>query len=112
MDDILVRHTSEEDVLFVFVRMELDNVGDLTVAEPLDALACLCVPQLDLTVVAAREESSPVIGEGQIFDMFHVPVERSQTITMRVHVPELPKAAPSIISMSHDGQQRSRTHEP
>lgn len=99
--------------------MELDNVGDLTVTEPLDALACLCVPQLDLTVVAAREESSPVIGEGQIFDMFHVPVERSQTITMRVHVPELPKAAPASsvrLMTANSGAERTnlnlRVHRP
>lgn len=44
LNDFLIRHTSKEDVLFVFVRMETHDVRNLPVAEALDALACLRIP--------------------------------------------------------------------
>lgn len=64
-------------MLFVFVRVELDNVRDLAIAETLDTLSSLRVPELDLSVVTTRKECSAVVGEGQVLDMFHVPVEGS-----------------------------------
>lgn len=44
LDDLLVRHSSQEDVLLVFIRVEAYDVWDFAVAKPLQALAGLCVP--------------------------------------------------------------------
>lgn len=44
LDDFLVRHTSQEYVLFILVRMELDNIWNLAIAEPFQTLASLGVP--------------------------------------------------------------------
>lgn len=40
LDDLLVRHTRQEDVLFVFVRVESYDVRDLAVREGLKTCAC------------------------------------------------------------------------
>ena len=40
LNDLLILHTSQEDVLLVFIRVELDTVGDLAVRERLYALTC------------------------------------------------------------------------
>ena len=44
LDNLFVRHTSEEDVLFVIVGVEADDVWRLAVTEPLEALTGLGVP--------------------------------------------------------------------
>lgn len=44
LNDLFVRHTSEEDVLFILVRMEAHNVGRLAVTEPLETLTGLGIP--------------------------------------------------------------------
>ena len=44
LNKLLVRHTSEKDVLFVVVGMEADNVGSLTIAEALETLTSLGEP--------------------------------------------------------------------
>lgn len=61
LDDFLVRHTSKEYVLFILVRMELDNVWNLAIAEPFQALASLGVPQFHLTVIPTRQKLATVI---------------------------------------------------
>lgn len=38
-------------MLLVFIWVELDNVRDLSIAEPLYALSCLRIPELHLTVI-------------------------------------------------------------
>lgn len=35
LDNLLVRHTSEEDVLLVIIRVETYDVGDLAIAKAL-----------------------------------------------------------------------------
>lgn len=89
LDDLLIGHTREEDMLFVLVRMELDDVGYLAVAEPLQTLASFGIPELDLTIVATRQELGSVIVEAQVFDRFDVAMECAKTSTMCVHIPEL-----------------------
>lgn len=44
LNNLLVRHTSEEYMLFVFIRMESHNVGGLAVTKPLQTLAGLGIP--------------------------------------------------------------------
>ena len=61
LNDFLVRHTSQEDILFVLVWMEFDTIWSLAVAKPLDALACLRVPELHLSIIPAGQEPSTVV---------------------------------------------------
>jgi len=89
LDDLLVRHTSQENVLLVVVGMEPDNVWCLTVTKPLQTLARLSVPQFHLAVVPTRQEFPAIIGEGNILDGLDVAMERAQTVSMIIHVPEL-----------------------
>lgn len=44
LNNLLIRHTSEEYVLFVLIRMEAHNVGSLAVTESLKTLAGLSIP--------------------------------------------------------------------
>ena len=89
LDDFLVRAASQEVVLEVLVRVELDAVGDLLVREARDALPGLCVPQLDVLVKAAAQEPLSVIGEAHIAHHLGVANEGSQTVSLIVHVPKL-----------------------
>ena len=89
LDDLLVRHTSQENVLLVVVGMKSDNVWCLTATKPLQTLARLSVPQFHLAVIPTRQESPPIIGEGDILDSLDVAMERVQTVSMVIHIPEL-----------------------
>lgn len=40
LNDLLIRHSRHEEILFVLVGVELDAVRDLPVGEVRDALAC------------------------------------------------------------------------
>ena len=71
--------------------MEADNVRNLAVTKPFDTLACLRVPQLDLPVIATGQEPSTIVGEGQVFDSFHMTMECPEAIAMRIDVPQLCK---------------------
>lgn len=44
LNNLLVGHAGEKDVLFVIVGVEADDVGGLAVAEALETLASLGVP--------------------------------------------------------------------
>lgn len=44
LNNLFVRHTGEEYVLFVFIRMETHNVGSLAITKPLETLAGLGIP--------------------------------------------------------------------
>lgn len=89
LDDLLVGHAGEEDVLLVVVGVKADDVGGLAVAEALETLAGLGVPELHLTIVAAGKEAFAVVGKGDVLDGLDVAVERAKTIAVGVHVPEL-----------------------
>ena len=61
LNDLLVGHASEKDVLLVIIGVEADDVGGLAVAESLETLTGLGVPQLDLTIVATGQELGAVV---------------------------------------------------
>jgi hypothetical protein len=89
LDDLLIRHTRQENMLFVLIRMELHHVGYLPVAELFDTLSGLRVPELHLPIIPTREELFTVIGEGDILDGFDVPMEGTQAVAVGVDIPEL-----------------------
>lgn len=63
LNDFLVRHTSQENVLFVGVWMEFDYIGDFAITEALKTLPSLGVPELHLTIVSTRKELFAIVGE-------------------------------------------------
>ena len=74
-------------MLLVLVGMEPNDVWYLAVAEPLQTLTGLRVPQLHLTVVAARQELSSIVRERYILDGLHVTVECPQAVSVSVYIP-------------------------
>jgi len=42
--NLLIGHPSKEDILFILVRMESDNVRNFPVTESFDTLACFRIP--------------------------------------------------------------------
>lgn len=44
LDDLLVRHAGKEDVLFILVWMETNDIWDLPVAKTFQALPSFCIP--------------------------------------------------------------------
>lgn len=54
LDDFLVLHTREEDVLLVSVWIEFDDIWYFTIRECLYALSGLGVPEFDMLVVRCR----------------------------------------------------------
>jgi hypothetical protein len=48
---LFVRHTSEENMLFVFVRVEAHDIGSLAITKPLETLAGLSIPQFHLAII-------------------------------------------------------------
>jgi len=61
----------------------------VTITKPLQTLVRLGVPQFHLAVVPTRQESPPIIGEGNILDGLDVVMERVQTVSMVMRVLEL-----------------------
>ena len=75
LNDLLIGHTRQEDMLFILVGMEPNNVRNFAIAEPFDALPRLRVPELDLTIIAAGQESPTIVRKSDVFYGFHVAVE-------------------------------------
>lgn len=87
LHNLLVVHSRQEDVGLCGV--EADAVGHLAVAEGLDALAGLGVPQLHLAIEAGREEFGAIGGEADVAHSFAVTHEGAQTFAFAIDVPEL-----------------------
>mmetsp|Transcript_1482 Transcript_1482/g.4191 ORF Transcript_1482/g.4191 Transcript_1482/m.4191 type:complete len:353 (+) Transcript_1482:403-1461(+) len=87
LDDLLVRAAREQCVLLV--GMQLRAEGQLAVGKRGDALAGLCVPQLQVSVIRARHEASAVIGEVDIAHGSRVAAVRAHALLRIVHVPNL-----------------------
>lgn len=110
LNDLLVRHSREEDVLVVGVK--LDTVGDLAVREGLLAGACydrrgisavahhaqktkrakrtsLGIPKLHLTIERRGKELSSSRVKVHVVHGLGVTHEGTQTFTLAVDVPEL-----------------------
>ena len=92
LDDLLVGHSRQEYMLFIFVGVEAHDIWDFAITEALDALASLRIPQLHLTVVTARQKLSAIIGESDIFYRLHMAMEGSKAITMGVDIPQLQRS--------------------
>ena len=60
-------------MLLVLVGVELDAVRSLLVGEATQTLSCLCVPQLDVAVIATAEELSPIVVEADVTHCLHMP---------------------------------------
>ena len=60
LDNLFITHTSQEDALaaFVFLGEPFNDMCHFSIAERLNALARLRVPELDLPIMASREETS------------------------------------------------------
>lgn len=89
LNDFLVRHTSQEDVLLVFVRMETNDVWYLPISKALDALSCLCVPELHGAIVGARQELTSVIRKAYVLHSLGMAIEGTETVPVGVDIPEL-----------------------
>ena len=49
--DLLVLHSRQKDVLFIWIWMVFDHVGDLTIREGLDAFSAFSIPDLDMSII-------------------------------------------------------------
>jgi hypothetical protein len=76
-------------MLLIIIWMKSDNVGNFSVAKPFQALTGFRIPEFHLTIISARQESTPVIGEREILDRLHMTVERAKAVLMSINVPKL-----------------------
>jgi hypothetical protein len=100
--NLLVRHSSKEDILFILVRVKANNVRDFPIAESLDTLARFGIPQLHLTIVRAGNKRSTVIGKCDILYSFYVSVERPKTVSVIIDVPKLVQVSGHTTSGNRD----------
>ena len=68
LDDLLILHTSHEDILLVSIGMILDDIWDFTIREYLNTFSSLCIPLFDITIVRCGQEFGSGIIEVDIFD--------------------------------------------
>lgn len=59
--DFLIRHARQENVLLVVVGMEPNNVRDLSIAKPVEALTGLSIPQFHLSVISTGQEIPAIV---------------------------------------------------
>ena len=68
LDDLLILHTSHEDILLISVGMILDDIRDFTIREYLNTFSSLCIPLFDITIVRCGQEFGSGIIKVDIFD--------------------------------------------
>lgn len=51
LDNFLILHTGQENILLISIRIKFDDIRDLAIRERLDTLARLCIPQLDVLII-------------------------------------------------------------
>lgn len=76
LDDLLVGHSSQKDMLLILVGVEFDDIGCLAVAKPLDALARLGIPKFHSSVIGTGQELTSVVGERDVLDGLDMTIER------------------------------------
>jgi hypothetical protein len=76
-------------VLLILVWMESDHMRYLAVAEPLKTLPSLGVPEFHLAIISTREELPTIVGKRHIFHILGVTMEGTQTVAVRINIPEL-----------------------
>ena len=64
--NLLVGAANHKQMLFVLVWIELNTVRCLLVRESSDTFSRLCVPELDISIVASTEKLRPIIVETDI----------------------------------------------
>ena len=61
LDNLLVRHPRQKNILLVVVGMEPNYVRNLSVAKAAEALTGLCIPEFHLSVISTRQELAAVV---------------------------------------------------
>jgi hypothetical protein len=89
LDDLLVLHTREKDVLLVSVWVEFDNIWYLAIRERLYAFSGFGIPEFDMFVVRCRQELGSLVVEGDIFDSLRMSKEGTKAVSLVVDVPKL-----------------------
>ena len=87
LDDLLVGHTGQPDVLLVRIRVVFDDIRHLSIRERLNTFAGLGVPRLDIPVIRCGEEFGALVVEGHILDGLRVPQECPEAIAFVVDIP-------------------------
>jgi hypothetical protein len=90
LDDLLILHTRQPDVLLVRIGVELDHVGDLAVGESLDTFASFGVPHLEVSIIRRGYELFALVVERNVFDGLRMTEEGTQAVALVIDVPELP----------------------
>ena len=87
--NLFVRHSRQEDILLIVVRVEPNHVRNFSVAEAVEALAGFSIPEFHLSVIATGQEFATVVREREILDGLYVSMESPQAVPMSVNVPQL-----------------------
>ena len=87
--DLFVRHSRQENILLVVVRVEPNHVRYFSVAEAIEALAGFSIPEFHLSVITTGQEIATVVREREIFDGLYVSMESPQAVPVSVNVPQL-----------------------
>jgi len=51
LDDLLILHTSHEDILLISIGVVLDDIRDFTIREYLDTFSSFGIPLFDISIV-------------------------------------------------------------
>jgi len=95
LHDLFVRHSRQENVLLVVVRVEPNHIRNLSVAKAVETLSGLSIPEFHLPVISAGQELATVVRERKVFDSLYVSVECPQAVPMSVYVPQLESSVQS-----------------
>lgn len=87
LQNLFVVTTSQEDVLFVVLRMELDTQWRFTVEKCAYHLSRFRVPEMDCSIEGSTQEFSAVVGETNVSDGFVMTGVSSQTFPMGQYIP-------------------------
>jgi hypothetical protein len=89
LHDLAVCQASEQHVLLVGVRVQLDAVRHLARRDGTNHFARLSVPPLDVLVVRAGDEAAAVVAEADVLNRLRVPHVRAHALAAVVHIPDL-----------------------
>lgn len=89
LEDLLVRATCQENVLFVLCGVELDTEGCAPVCEASDDFSSLSVPKVDQFVEACAQVASAIVSEANVSHCFRVALVRSDAFAVCGSVPDL-----------------------
>ena len=88
-NNLLVGHTSYEQMLLFFLRIELDAIWYFFVGKPRNHLSSFSVPQFDVAIVGCWQKSGPWIVEANVTNGLSVTVIRTNASSIFVNFPDL-----------------------